>query len=208
MLARYSIFVFFLIFSFSCKESNFITVKDDKGKLIEKYKVGQDSKKHGPYTAYVDGKISEEATYQNGKLHGERKLYFDNGQVEIIEVYEDDVIVGDYKTYYRDGTLAQQATYVNGMMDGILKTYYKNSVLKDEVTMVENEENGPFKEYYDSGQLKWSGTFLNGDNEFGLLENYNESGQLVKKMMCDSLAICSTIWTIESGDVAPKKISK
>ena len=116
-------------------------------------------------------------------------------------MYDHDMIVGPYKTYFEDGTLSQEATYVNGMMQGDLKTYYKSGKIKEVVTMRDNEENGPFQEYYESGKIKWEGQFLNGDNEFGLLKNYNETGELVKKMMCDSLAVCTTIWTLEKGDI-------
>ena len=89
-------------------------------------------------------------------------------------------------------------------MQGLIKSYYPEGPLKEEVTMVDNEENGPFTEYYKDGTKEWEGTYLNGDNEFGLLKHYNDKGVLIKKMMCDSLAICSTIWTLEGGDVKPK----
>lgn len=204
MKIQLSFLILSLIFIFSCKESNFITIMDEGGKMTEKYKINSDSLKHGPYSAYVDGVLSEEANYENGKLHGIRTIFHANGKPEIVETYDNDRIVGTYKTFFDTGILSQEATYINGMMQGDLKTYYKGGELKEVVTMQNNEENGPFKEYYESGNLKWEGQFLNGDNEFGLLKNYNEEGELVKKMMCDSLGVCTTIWTSENGDIAPK----
>ena len=67
--------------------------------------------------------------------------------------------------------------------------------------MKDNNENGPFKEYYPNGNIHWEGNYLNGDNEFGILNEYNEQGELIKKMDCDSMAVCKTIWTKENGDI-------
>ncbi len=189
----------------ACKESNYVITKDDQGRVQEKYKVNKDSLKHGEYTSYINGTLIENSQYVNGVLQGPRKMYHTNGSIEIEENYVDGKLDGTYKAYYYDGVLSQKATYVMGKMQGILETYYKDGQLKEQVTMVANNENGPFKEYYNSGKLKWEGQFLNGDNEFGLLKNYNEAGELIKKMMCDSLGVCNTIWTMEEGDLQPNK---
>ena len=74
------------------------------------------------------------------------------------------------------------------------------------MTFLDNLENGPFVEYYENGNVQWSGTFLNGDNEVGELLHYSEDGVLIKKMWCDSAAICQTIWTREKGDIVPKDL--
>lgn len=196
--------LFILLVSISaCKESNFIKVTDENGNISEKYSINNDSLKHGEYTSFINGALVEKANFSSGKLDGPRYIYHPNGQIEIEETYNDDVLIGDYKTYFSNGVLSQSANYKSGMMQGTLKTFYKDGSLKEEVTMLDNEENGPFKEYFQNGKVKWEGQFLNGDNEFGLLKNYNEEGTLVKKMMCDSLGVCATIWTLEAGDINP-----
>lgn len=194
-----------MIFCVACQKADYVTIKDDKGNISEKYAINADSLKHGEYTAFINGALVEKALYVNGNLDGERTIFHPNGAVEIVEQYKNNQIVGPYKTYFHDGTLAQEATYVDGMMQGILKTYYKDGALKEEVTMKDNQENGPFTEYHSNGKVKWKGQFLNGDNEFGLLQNFDESGELIKKMTCDSLGVCSTIWTKEAGDIVPNK---
>lgn len=205
-LYAYLLLGLFTIVSFiACQKADYVIIKDDKGNVSEKYAINADSLKHGEYLAYINGAIVEKAQYLNGKLQGDRVIYHPNGQIEIEERYENNVIIGPYKTYYHTGTLAQEANYVKGMMQGILKTYYKDGSLKEEVTMMDNNENGPFTEYHQNGKVKWKGQFLNGDNEFGLLENYDDTGQLIKKMNCDSLGVCATIWTLEKGDIVPNK---
>jgi antitoxin component YwqK of YwqJK toxin-antitoxin module len=188
----------------ACQKSNMIIKKDEKGNIAEQYSITEDSLKQGEYIAYVDGVLYEKALYNRGQLQGKRLIYYPDGAVEIEENYDKDQIIGSYKTFFEDGTLAQEAQYINGVMQGPIKSYHPNGILKEVVTMVDNEENGPFKEYYEDGTLEWEGQYLNGDNEFGLLQHYNVEGVLDKKMMCDSQAICSTIWTLADGDVAPK----
>ncbi len=186
----------------SCKQ-NLITVKDDQGNITEKYAVNDQNQKHGSYESYINNTLIEKANYQNGKLDGLRQLFHTNGAVEIEEQYQNDLMIGVYKNYDHKGKLILEAPYENGVMEGMLKTYYPDGTLKEEVTMVNNEENGAFTEYHSNGQIKWKGQFLNGDNEFGLLQEFNEAGTLIKKMECDSLAVCKTIWTINKGDINP-----
>ena len=60
--------------------------------------------------------------------------------------------------------------------------------------MSNNEENGPFSEYFENGQIQWKGTYRNGDNEYGILYEYDSLGTPIKIMKCDTQAICRTIW--------------
>ena len=188
----------------ACHKSNIVIKKDEKGNITEQYSITEDSLKHGEFLSYIDGVLVEKANYDKGQLHGVRRLYHPNGEIEIEENYDKDQITGSYKLFFEDGTLAQETQYTDGALQGVIKSYYPEGALKEIVTMVDNEENGPFKEYYKNGSLEWEGQYLNGENEFGLLKHYNDKGVLIKKMMCDSQAICSTIWTLEGGDVKPK----
>lgn len=200
--------IFLLISAFfivACSGDNAIEVKDKEGNLVEKYTTNKEALKHGIFNSYYkDGSIHEEANYVDGQLAGTRKLYKENGDLEIEEFYENGVLSGEYKVFHPNGEVNLLSNYVNGTLQGILKEFWSDGQIKAEVTFVDNEENGPFKEYYPNGKVEWDGNYLNGDNEFGLLKNYSEDGKLIKKMMCDSLAVCQTIWTLEKGDIAPK----
>ena len=188
---------------FSCKQ-HLIEVQDDNGNVIESYQVNDKEQKHGQFSGFDEnGKLIETANYVNGKLEGERQLFKSTGELEIAETYKNDITEGLYRVYFSNGQVSFETEYTNGTLNGIGKSYYETGVLKEEVTFVNNEENGPFREYYSNGNMEWEGTYLNGDNEFGLLKNYDESGELVKKMQCDSLAICRTIWTKADGDITP-----
>jgi len=192
---RFYSLAFVAIVFVACK--NGITVESyDQGSLYERYSINQDSVKHGLYSRfYKSGKIAEKASYQNGLLDGVRTLYYDTGAKEIEEVYQSDSLHGEYKTYYPSGKVEFVCEYVNNKIQGKSKKYYESGKLLEEVIFKDNNENGPFVEYYENGEIEWKGQYLNGDNEFGLLENYNNKGELIKKMMCDSSSVCKTIWT-------------
>lgn len=203
-ITRFLLFIFICV---SCGQQNFIEVKDESGLLKQKYQTNKEGVKHGVAFEYFDtGELQIEENYKNGILHGPRKILFKNGNTEIEEMYEEGVIKGDYRVFYENGQLNIKANYKEGKMEGMLIRYFESGSIMEEVNMKDNEENGPFKEYYENGQVQWEGVYLNGENEFGELKQYDEKGTLIKKMMCDSFAVCQTIWDIERGDITPQKI--
>ena len=48
-------------------------------------------------------------------------------------------------------------------------------------------------EYFRNGNLKAEGSYLDGDNEHGLLKLYDETGRLIRKMECEQ-GVCRTFW--------------
>jgi hypothetical protein len=200
-----------LAFIFSCS-SNLETIetKDEDGYLIKYSRKKSDYAKQGLFTKlYPSGTLYEEANYVNDTLHGERKLYYENGKIEILETYDHGYFTSPYKRYYDDGQLQLDGFYKDNKATGIWTRYYKNGQIKDAVTLLDNDENGPFTEYYENGNLKAEGTYKGTDTdtgyprEHGLLKMYAESGELVKKMDCN-MGRCKTIWTKDDGDVPPK----
>lgn len=172
--------------------------------LYSQYKIDADSLIQGEYIVYYENgeTIFEKSNYTDGELDGIRKLYFDNGQVEISENYVDGVLSDTLRVYFKSGVLKQSKYYDAGVLSGVVKTYFEDGTLKEEATFVDNIEQGPFVEYHPNGHPKWRGTFRNGDKEYGELIKYDESGQEIQKLMCDTAAVCKTIWTLEAGYLA------
>jgi antitoxin component YwqK of YwqJK toxin-antitoxin module len=201
--------ILFLAFSvlllFSCgKRLIDVENKNDAGQVIEKYFLDKDSLKFGLYTSFDElGNIFEESNYKKGQLQGVRTIYYPTGIVEIKENYKDGEFHGTYQSFYENGQLNLIAEYVNNKMEGIVKRYYSSGEIMEEIQFLNNEENGPFKEYYKNGQVKWEGDYINGDNEVGIVNGYDETGQLIKKMDCGKYKgeyICQTIWTLGEGE--------
>ena len=188
------------LFLFSCQEK-LIKTYHENGSVHEEYSYEGDSLKHGPYIRYAeDGTLLEQSIYEQGYLTGTRKIYSSTGNIEIQEEYKNKKLNGPYYVYHENGKVQLEASYQDDVMAGIVKIYYPSGNIKEEVTFEDSRENGPFTEYHENGNIAWKGTYRNGDNEFGLLEKFDETGKLVRKMMCDSNAICTTTWTIEKEE--------
>ena len=181
-----------------------IEVKNDAGIVVESYQITADSLKVGEARIFDDeGKLFDLSNYVDGKLEGKRTLYYKDGAVDTEENYANDVLVGEYVQYYKNGSPMQKGNYENGVLSGEVVSYYESGEIRESVTFSDNIENGPFTEYHPNGKKQWEGTYLNGDNEYGLLIEYDTQENMLKKMQCDSLGMCRTIWSKEKGDIAP-----
>jgi len=179
----------------SCGDKTIVS-KYETGEKQEEYQYTGDSLKHGFYKRYSQGGIlMEESNYIEGKLNGERILYTNKGIKEISEIYKNDVLNGPFKEFHENGKLKFLGEYKDNVLSGIVTVFYPSGKVKEEVLFADNVEEGPFKEFHENGNLKWEGTYRNGENEFGLLKEYNKDGELIRKMMCDERAICTTTWT-------------
>ncbi|MEM6320585.1 MAG: toxin-antitoxin system YwqK family antitoxin [Bacteroidota bacterium] len=193
------VFWIFIVGCIACSSrTKLVEVKNDDGQLIERYLQNKETKEREGKSESFDsqGRLLEVAFYKNGELNGERKLYHENGEVQAIEPYKDGQFEGIYQAFYENGQLELEGNYEQSQMTGQWKRYYPTGELMEIVTFVESEENGPFIEYYKNGQLKAKGTYLDGDNEHGELQLFDENGELAKKMDCQK-GVCKTVWTSE-----------
>ena len=147
---------------------------------------------------YEDGNLYEEGQFDQGKWHGFRKIYFPSGQLKIQESYQHDIFHGPYQRYFENGNKKVEGRYEEGIMTGTWTSYYESGPKKDDVMMADNLENGPFVEFHENGKTKAIGNYLNGEFEHGLLQLFDTSGTLVKKMECDK-GVCRTVWSIEEN---------
>lgn len=193
-----SIGFFFAFMLFGCTgTSDRIEERREDGTLIKLYYLNKDSLMEGNYTSYFeDGvRIYEQSNYINGELDGNRRIFNELGQLEIEEMYVHGILNDTLRIFYESGAIKVKMPYKSGILEGLATKYYANGAIQEEVWFENNQENGPFREYHENGNLRWEGKYLNGENEFGELRNYNEQGELIKIMLCDSAAICRTTWT-------------
>jgi len=199
----------FSVFLFASCSNKEVIISYENGQKNEVYTVNEENQKDGVYKKYrEDGSLLEESSYADGILNGTRKLYYDDGEkVEIEEFYKNGTMEGEHFVFYPSGKLMIESNYEDGKMNGLFIKFFESGDTAETVSFVDNEEMGPFTEYHPNGKIQWKGNYLNGDKEFGLLEQFDDQGTLIKKMMCDTLGVCQTIWTPEKGDIVPKKLN-
>jgi len=214
LILRYAVmirticFLLLILFLVGCKNDfKIVSEKNEFGQNIS-YQIHKETGlKEGAYTLKDStGVLLEEANYLNDTLHGERKIYTEQGVLEAIENYKDGTFEGSYQLFYPNGQIKFAAEYRDGVLAGEAKSYYEDGQLKETVAFKDNVENGPFLEYHPNGNLKAKGSYFSGNHsEHGPLELYDENGDLIKKMNCEK-GVCRTSWTREDGDVSTKKI--
>ena len=124
-----------------------------KGKVISEGKMA-DQQRNGLWTYYhqKSDKVMMTETYMNGKLHGPKKIFYDNGQ------------------------LAEEASYVKGELDGPRKLYSVKAVVLEDLTYRNGELHGPARFYNGKGELMSEGQYK--DNEHHGTWRYYENGNL------------------------------
>jgi antitoxin component YwqK of YwqJK toxin-antitoxin module len=155
---------------------------------------------NGKKTEYYYGNLIEsEYTLLNGKLNGQLKTYYQNGQIKTIENYTNGIENGSFKEYNENGNLETEFTMSNGTLNGLFKAYHSNGKLMKTGSYIDGEEhgnfieydefgkvgieytmsngilNGPIKAYHSNGKLRKTGSFLNGD-EYGNFIEYDVDG--------------------------------
>ena len=194
---RSFIFLILICLTVNCGSGlEMVTNKSTSGKIKEQYTINPKTKeKEGLYKSFdSEGAIIEEATYKANLLNGERRIYYENGNVQSLETFVAGEHQGRYLSFYDSGKIELQGDYLDGKMEGEWKAYYPNGQLKEIVQFRINNENGAFIEYYEHGKLKAECNYLDGDNEDGLLKLYDEKGELERKMKCEK-GVCRTIWS-------------
>lgn len=96
------------------------------------------------------------------------EYYNDNGKLE-----------GERLVYYPNGQMAEQANYVNGMLEGTSKVFSNKGVLIKDFLYHEGKLNGMSKYYNGDGQLLAEGVYRN-DKKHGIWKYY-ENGLLTKE---------------------------
>ena len=187
----------FIIFC-SCNDRLTTVVEElQPGVTYKSYQVDRDSLIQGEYLVYFEDGTSlfERSFYKDNILHGKRTLYYPNGNIEVIENYLDGVLTDTLIVLFENGNIQRKVPYIDGAINGVLTSFYPSGVIKEKVVFQNNLENGPFEEFYANGNIMWKGSFLNGDNEFGDLLHFDSLGNMDRKLVCDSNAICTTVWT-------------
>ena len=205
-MKNYLLYAVALFFFVSCGDGlEVVDMKEEDGTTVRYSRKKENFAKHGLFTRFNENNQKvEEAHYQDDTLHGERRLYFETGELKIVENHQNGLFEGPYQIFHKNGQVKFEATYVNGALEGKGQSYYDDGQLKEVVLFKNNDENGPFEEYHPNGKIKTRGNYLDGDSEHGLLELFDEAGQLTKKMQCTK-GICRTTWTIEDGPVSPQE---
>lgn len=94
-----------------------------------------DQKKDSTWTYFDNvGNVKSKETYENGKLEGQRVVYYEpvNGQyiVARYEYYKNNVLDGTFKEYHQNTKLKAEGNYKDGNLNGDVKYYYASGKME------------------------------------------------------------------------------
>jgi len=204
---NYLLLGLFITILSSCEDKKDKTIVSfyETGEKFEKYQYIADSLKHGVYRMYSQkGLLLESANYVKGKLEGERVIFNKNGTKEISEIYKDDKLNGRYITFHPNGEMNMMGVYSDNVLSGTVSFFDSTGEIKEYVQFLNNFEVIPFQEYHENGKLKWEGMkrvdrYYGTKKDYGILKEYNENGEMIRKISCDEKEICTTIWSLEDS---------
>jgi antitoxin component YwqK of YwqJK toxin-antitoxin module len=133
-----------------------------------------------------------EGNFQNGKLNGVVKEYYENGQLKSEGNSKNGQPDGLLKEYYENGQPQRLTTYANGEVNGLKTEYYENGKKRLEVNFKNGQPDGLEKSYYESGNIQMKGFFKDGKQHGMRAEIY----------------ILKTIIKTDNRTVLPKYIMK
>lgn len=120
------------------------------------------------------------------------KVDFPNKLLKTYYMYnKKGVLNGDSIKYYEEGNIQSIVPYKNNLVEGLVITYYENGNIKEEVHYKNDKMNGEAKSYDENGKLNGRTIFkddikleeeVHKENE--ILKNTFKNGEVVKQDIC------------------------
>ncbi len=119
-----------------------------------------------PYTGtrtvrYSNHQIKSQEAYEDGKLEGLYKEFYQDGSPKRIGSFTKSQKMGRWKMFYPSGQLSNKTVFIKDLKSGIDTSYYENGQLMTIAEYSEGQRNGLFKSWYESGQIMTISSFKN-----------------------------------------------
>ena len=136
------------------------------------YVKGENKPFTGKFALFLGEIIESSEEYQDGKLHGEKIWYSDDGKVVMSENYNNDKLDGEQKAYYANGQVKSIINYKNNKIVG-LEAYNQNgkTLHKEDLS----NGTGVWKAFWDNGKVMEEGRYRNWVKD-GTWKRYQEDG--------------------------------
>lgn len=114
-----------------------------------------DQKRTGLWTYYHkdSDKVLMTENYRDGKLHGLKKIFYENGNIAEEAYYTQGELDGDRKLYSEKGVVLEDLKYRNGELHGPAQFFNGKGELMSEGSYRFNKHHGTWR-YYNNGQLE------------------------------------------------------
>jgi MORN repeat protein len=149
----------------------------------------------GPAPEGFEGELVEVTeNYPSGKLyttrteiahgddprvrHGEFKVWYETGQLQIEGHYDRGLFEGWYTAWYPNGQKEREGAFRANLRDGVWTVWHDNGQKRSEGQFEHGKETGPWKSWHPNGQLESEGSLVDGKRE-GQWIYYSETGEVL-----------------------------
>ena len=169
-----------VFFNFPDEIESLINTVSKKSKELIKLRDEDDGYHILGVANYPNGRVCSAVQVNDlGEYDGERKEYYESGQLEQKGYYKDDLGQGEYIWYYEEGSIKQKAFYKDDKIEGTLFIFFPGGKIAQTNNYVNGKKEGELIEYYENGQIKEKRFYIN-DKEEGKSLFYDEKGKLIK----------------------------
>ena len=112
---------------------------------------------------YENGQIEKVEHYDNkGKRTGVQLQYYDNGNIKRQDRYSNGRHDGEWVSFYKNGKISLKRFYVNGIKQGPEISYHRNGMIRSKGVFKDNTKKDESFSYYDDGTLKEKANYEDG----------------------------------------------
>ncbi len=162
---------------------------NENGRMVTEAHYDKNGERFGNWNWYHDqSKLKEVANFKDGKLEGENKIFYPDGQLSIKTFYKEGELDGEFLYYNEKGALKQKKYFEAGKLVGTYTAYFNvgeeipefiipykedkiqekaleyfaNGKLYSEIPFKDGERHGIEKIFYLNGNLSNELTYVNG----------------------------------------------
>ena len=126
------------------------------------------------------GKLKSEYTIEDGRQNGTSYIWYQSGQLEIKEFYENDIMLS-YKTWYENGMPKKEFNYnEEGQLDGSISQWYETGKPSFEAVYFNGMKNGVHRRWHENGNIE-EYSFYKNDKLNGTRYVWHMNGQLIEQ---------------------------
>lgn len=181
------------------KEGLCVEYYDDRANLLKSKVVFKNNLEHGPMEHYQrDGKLERKGTFYReiqvkdellkNVFDGRFEIYFDNGNLQRVEIWKNFKKNGVQESYYTSGTISERTNFVDNLKCGKEEIFDKDGKLSAEIYYEIVEQNGKLvsqktgtETRWQAGKLQSTTNWVNGLQN-GETRTYYPNGQLERVM--------------------------
>lgn len=172
---------------------------DKKGELI---KEGRKSKGEFFYEGHApNGNITSEGNYDiSGGKNGEWKFYSDNGNLNSVFNYKDDLVEGEAVYYHDNGKVFKKLNYENDLRQGYYEEYYPSGQMSQQGYYKDDMLEGLWIRYYQDGTIT-NKNYYNKGNRYGVAHTFSVDGKPVYDYSYFDGELQDEVYFEENGDI-------